>query len=318
MTVQLRSRVSERAVADMVGRRAAPHDFDLAVTGESTLYKPDGQRLLTLVRGALSAEAVDEAYAFLHGLRVVTTANRGAYSASERIFKVKKDGTQSRTGTTSPVRSAVVGYFDRYPRYPFCNCSPLVLRDPAGWATCQRMIREVGDLFERTVPDRWARQMEAAARTQPAYVIGGTPFTTMTVNNTFAGGYHTDAGDFRPGFGVMVVLRRGSYRGCDLVVPAYRVGVDLQDRDVIFFDVHEVHGNTPFADAVGPAGRPDKEGHERISIVFYFRDRMVDCLHPDEELARVKKLRGDLATLDDPPDIDETDLEESPDPGGLR
>jgi hypothetical protein len=304
--LQLRTRVEAAAVKAMVGRRARDDAYGMLLTsGDATVFKPNGQRLLTVLRGVISEAAAGEAYPFLHSLKKHTTANRGAYSGEKREFKVKKNGEVSNTSQTPPIRSCVIGFFDRYPRYPFCGVSPIVVKDPTGWTSTHTMVREVGQAFERHVPDRYARQLAECQKTHPAYVVEGTPFTTMTVNNTVAGGYHTDAGDLKEGLGVMSVLRRGNYRGCHLVIPAYRVAVDLQDRDIILFDVHEIHGNTPFVDA---AGEPtDAEGHERISIVYYYRQKMVECLSPLEELERAKKLRGDLVV----PEPDETTMNES-------
>lgn len=291
--IQLRSKVDDKSVKAMVGRRARDDDYAMLLAhGDATVFKPNGQRLMTVLRGAISEGSADAAYPWLHTLKKHTTANRGAYSGEKREFKIKKNGERSNTSQTPPVRSCVIGHFDRYPRYPFCGTSPIIVKDPEGWTQIQPMVREVSELFKLHARDRWDKQREIATNTHPAYVIADTPFTTMTVNNTVAGGFHTDAGDFKEGLGVMSVLRRGAYRGCNLVVPAYGVAVDLGDRDVILFDVHEIHGNTPFVDAVGEEADP--EGHERISIVYYYRQKMVDCLSPAEELERAKKLRGDL------------------------
>lgn len=291
LTLTARSKVSDDRVEALVGKKGRREDFDAVLSGgDATVYKPSGERLLTVVRGGLSGESRDLVYPFLHGLSKVTTQNRGNYSGEKRFRKVRRDGTLSNTTVISPVRSAVVGFIDRYPRMPFCNCLSVVKRDPEGWASCQPMLRDASTVFATHCPARHAAQMEVARRTHPAYVIGGTPFTTITVNNTFAGGYHRDAGDFEQGFGVMAVLRRGEYRGCELILPAYRLAVDLRDRDVILFDVHEVHGNAPFEGAVGR----EIEDHERISVVFYFRKRMTECLPPEQERERAKKLRGEI------------------------
>jgi hypothetical protein len=66
------------------------------------------------------------------------------------------------------------------------------------------------------------------------------------------------------------------------------VAVDLQDRDVILFDVHEVHANLPFIATQGK----EVEDWERISIVAYYRERMIDCLPPREEVERANNLHG--------------------------
>ncbi len=197
-----------------------------------------------------------------------------------------------------PIRSAIAGNFDRNPRFPYCRETIFSTSNPEEWKACEPLIQEAARVFEANVAERYAAQAEAAKKTHPAYVIPSTPFTTITVNNCVSGGFHTDAGDYEPGFGVITALRRGQYRGCLLGFPAFGVAVDLQDRDVLLFDPHEVHGNTPFEDCVGEEGTD----WERISIVFYFREKMLECLGPAEELARAQKLRGgdfQVPTLED-------------------
>jgi Oxygenase domain of the 2OGFeDO superfamily len=287
--LQLRSRAP--AVEALLGKRASPGEARLFVDGDAKLYKPDGQPLLVLRKAAISQEAADAAYPFLRAVRNYRTDNRGNFAAEESQHVLRRDGVRSRSHRSGKVPSAVGGSLDRYARIPFCRQSFFSTQHPAEWAACLPVIQEVAAILRRELPDRYAAQAEAASRTHPAYVIPGTPFTTLTVNNTWAGGYHRDAGDFKPGFGVMCVFRKGVYTGGELVLPAFGVGVDLGDRDVVLFDVHEVHGNTPIVGAE-PAREP--AGHERISVVFYFREKMVDCLSPAEELEHAKRLRGDL------------------------
>jgi hypothetical protein len=292
-------------VKAVIGRRARAADYGMLLTGDLdvTVFKPDGTRLLTVLRKAISEETANGAYPFLHSLKKHVTKNRGVFSGEPRFFRVKKDGTKGHTSETLPIRSCVIGFFDRYPRYPYCGTSPIIVNNHEGWDKVKPLAQEAGKLLAEHVPGRFKAQMDACAKTHPAYVIPESPFTTMTVNNTYAGGYHKDGGDLHAGFGVMAVLRRGSYRGCNLVVPAYGVGVDLGDRDLILFDVHEVHGNTPFEDAVGEEADP--AGHERISVVCYYRERMVECLSPAEELARAQHLRGNITDLNAARDDDE-------------
>lgn len=303
MLVQLRSRERDDRVEALVGTRALREHARLWITGDVDVYKPDGQPLLLLRRGAVTEGAKAEAWPFLREMRKYKTENRGHFAAAARICPRRKaDGKQSSTnraydenGNRVDVPSGIAGYFDRYPRTPYCRQTAATLADPAGWAGCRPMLQEVARVMERCVPKRYAAQLAQAEKTHPAYVVPGTPFTTITVNNTFAGGYHRDAGDYAPGFGAMAVFRRGTYAGCELVLPAFGIGVDLQDRDLVLFDVHEVHGNTPFRDAVGEP----VEDHERVSVVFYYREKMAECLSPEEELERAKVLRGSFAPEDE-------------------
>jgi hypothetical protein len=308
-TVQLRSQRPAAEVEAMLGKHLAPEDIPVRLDGDGTVFKPTGERLLTLRRGAVSKSAADAAYPFLHWLRRATTYNRGDYAGAATPNghanldpatgrRIKADGTLANTVERGKVRSAVVGSMDRYARTPFCRECALSAERPEEWAACRPFVQEVARVFAEVAPERYAAQLAAAAKTHPAYVIPSTPFTTLTVNNCVAGACHRDAGDYAPGFGVMAVLRYGQYRGCDLGFPRYGVGVDLCDRDVICFDPHEVHGNTPLFDTIGPEGDPDHGGWERISAVAFFRTGMLECLSPAEECARAKTLRGALGPVE--------------------
>lgn len=286
--VQLRTQLEEKKAKALLGKQGRDSDAVMLVRENATVFKPNGKRLLTLIRGGLSEEAATRAYPFFHWLRKHKTNNRGNYGGEGRLQDVKQDGTVSKTTRAKAVSSVIAGYFDRNPRFPFCRETAFSTAKAEDWRECFSSIQEVARLFEQHVPERYAVQQAAAMRTHPAFVIPETPFTTLTVNNSVAGGYHTDAGDYEPGFGCMTVLRRGSYRGCLLTFPGYGVAVDMQDRDLILFDPHEIHGNTPFYDTDGESG----EDWERISVVYYFREKMLDCQSPAEELERAKQIRG--------------------------
>jgi hypothetical protein len=163
------------------------------------------------------------------------------------------------------------------------------------------MFQEISRLFEEHVPDRFAVQAEEARKTHDDWIIKGTPFTTITVNNTYPTGIHTDKGDLDEGFSTLVALRRGAYTGGWLTFPQYGVAADMQDGDLILMDAHEWHGNTPLlcAQCKEPLRKPEhfcspglKEypggfvSPERVSIVSYFRTKMVSCGTADEENAR--------------------------------
>jgi Oxygenase domain of the 2OGFeDO superfamily len=283
--IQLRTRVTEPKLKEMFGKTPKRDDFDFVLTGGGTVYKPNGERLCTVIKGGLSEAMVEDVWPFYSGLKRHTTTNRGLY-AGEHLEQeqVKRDGTASKTRPSAPVASVVVGALDRTPRIPFCRQAAPVQEDPEGWKRAQALCREVATLYEENAPDQHERQMVQVRKTSPEFIIAGTPYSSITVNNTFAGAYHVDKGDY--GYGSMAVLRRGHYRGCELVMPAYRMAVDLEHRDVIFFDVHETHGNIPFEERQDDA--------ERISIVLYVREKMAQCGSSAEELTRAKN-RGALA-----------------------
>ncbi len=315
MQLQLRSRRPAEQEAVLEGQFAQPEHAQFALTGDCTVFKPDGKRLLLLRRNAIPSAAIDEAWDFMRSASNSPSNNRSTYAgpvtldrlppaarkrgfvkmSGNRYHLVKEDGTVSNTYQGIAVRSAVAGFLDPSPRIPYCRESALTTRDPAKWGRALPFIQSIAKLFEETLPDRYAKQLVEAKATHPAYVLPGTPFTSITVNNTVAGAYHYDAGDFKDGFGVMAVFRKGSYAGGDIVFPTYGVSADLQHGDVIFFDAHELHGNIPFRDQVGV----ENEDWIRVSMVFYFRTKMRKCLSPAEEMARTRNLHGALPLGDD-------------------
>ena len=290
MHVRMRSRVPKDKVAEWKGHHPEKDHYDLVVTGNIDLYGPGNKPVIIVRRGGLSQERVDEARPVLHAMKSLTTDNRGNYAGGKRVLKVKQDGTMSKVSRAKPVRSAMAGYIEKQGgRFPFCREAAYNQHNPLGWAVIQPVLRDVATLYRDTMPEKYAAQMKHVNATHPAWVIDGTPFTTITVNNTVPAAYHQDAGDLRDGFGVMFVLRDGDYRGYELVIPEYRVAVDLHDGDVIFFDPTVWHGNVPPYDTEGE----ELVDYNRISVVCYYREGIKGCLSPEAELEKAKA-RGAL------------------------
>jgi hypothetical protein len=143
--------------------------------------------------------------------------------------------------------------------------------------------------------------MQQVARTSGEWVVPGTPFSTVTVNNSYSTGVHTDRGDLEAGFSNVSVMRRGNWHGGKLVFPEYRVAVDLKEGDLLLMDAHQWHGNTQMiCDTCGDRMMPrrdgdqmlpgwhEKCGSERISIVCYFRTNIVECGTAQEELVKAQ------------------------------
>lgn len=143
----------------------------------------------------------------------------------------------------------------------------------------------VATVYEELSPERHWRQQAAAAECKPEWIIKGTPFSTLTVNCNVLGAVHRDAGDFKGGLGCITVHRRGTYQGAILGFPEYSVGVELNDGDLLLFNAHDWHGVTEFEGELSP-------DHERISVVYYLRERMKNCGTMAEELARAKARSG--------------------------
>jgi hypothetical protein len=304
-TVNLTSRLPDEEADALAGLFLDGRHYDLLLDEPCEVRKPDGSVLLKLVRPGVELELCEE---FLPNIRksVGRTAGRGtaagvvprgakfsedgrSVAKASRIMyqRLKKDGTVSSTNESirSP-ESGILGYFDRYARFPYCRETAFTLDDSGRWDAILPYLRAVDAVFARHMPDRYATQRALVERTSQDFVIKGTAFTTVTVNRNFRTACHKDAGDLKEGFGVMTAFRCGAFSGGELVFPAFRVAAKCRTGDVLLADVHEWHGNTPLRGVEGK--------YERVSCVFYYRSKMAQCGTAEQELERAKaRKKGD-------------------------
>jgi hypothetical protein len=229
---------------------------------------------------------MDEAYPILHTIRG-TTENRGYASGTKTKF------TQNNMERAKPVMSSILGSFEASGFYKFCRLTSWTAHEmEARWPQLLPLFQAIAGEFETYVPDRFQAQMRRVGETAPDWMIEGTPFTTITLNNTYSTGVHQDKGDLDEGFSCLAVCRRGAYAGGTLTFPEYRVAADMQDGDLILMDAHAWHGNTEMrcgceqGRKVLSSGPCEVCGAERISVVCYFRTNMVRCGTAPEEAER--------------------------------
>ena len=275
--------LNSRTNLDWKGKLVDETNYDLLVKDEdTTVYKPDGSILLVLKKRATSLDANVKAWSVLDKINF-TSSNRGTASGLKPIKRIRKDGTQGKT-TAVPERLAVtsfiIGYFDRNPRFPFCRPAIWNQKNPEEFKKLFPLCQEVSSRFEELVPDKHFAQAEFVNSVHPDFVIPGSVFTTLTVNKNFRTACHKDAGDFAEGFGSIVCIRSGKFSGGELILPDFRVAVSFDTQDVLFFDVHEWHGNTRIRELT-----PDAK---RCTVVLYCREMMNQCGSCEEELERAK------------------------------
>jgi hypothetical protein len=168
------------------------------------------------------------------------------------------------------VMSGIAGWFDRYPRIPYGRATSYTAREPEKFAMAYPFLQSLAQGFKDLLPWRYNNQMEAAKKVDPRFLVPETPFTTVTVNKSFRTACHFDAGDLTTGLSNLLTLsNNGNYKGCHLVAPEYRVAVNPRPGDLLLINNHEVmHGNTQIE-------LLDEEA-ERISLVVYFREKMLE------------------------------------------
>jgi hypothetical protein len=186
----------------------------------------------------------------------------------------------SLTTYAATVFSGIAGFFDRYPRIPYGRATSFTSNKPDKFAMGFPFLQNLSKGFEELLPIRFAKQKEACNKLDQRFIIPGTVFTTLTVNKTFRTAAHRDAGDLNEGFSnLTVVSNNGKYKGGYLVLPEYRVAVNIRPGDLLLINNHEgIHGNTEMI-------IEDPEA-ERISFVSYFREKMLELGSWEYELTR--------------------------------
>lgn len=175
----------------------------------------------------------------------------------------------SSTTYANAVLSGVAGFYDRYPRIPYGRATAYTENNPELFKKSFPFLQRLNAGFKKLMPWRYNNQYEASKKIDPDFLVPGTVFTTVTVNNTFRTAAHFDAGDLNTGLSNLLVLSNdGRFTGGYLIFPEYRVAVNVRPGDLLLVNNHEVmHGNTPIV---------CQEGSERISLVCYFREGMLE------------------------------------------
>jgi len=304
--ITVRARVSDAEMAKRFGTGISESDMVVGLHGDCDVYSPDGKVVCALRRNVLDEAVCEQAYPQLYYLRKYTTDNRGGYTGFGRAGTsteggkgakfLRADGRPSRqtrtvneAGDIVKVASAVVGYYDRSGgRFPFCRQTAFTANEVERWEQLVPLVKDADRVYREAFPKPYKVQSSFVAGLSKDFVIPGSVFTTLTVNNNVCGTVHCDKGDYKGGLGLISYHRRGSFTGGELVFPRYKVFLDLHDRDVLFFDPHEWHG-------VNQMRHTDpKQDGQRISVVYYVRQRIDECGTAVEEAARAKAKYGAL------------------------
>lgn len=269
---------AEKLAGAMLGEK----DYNLLVNYDADIICEETNKVIAkfrknIIPGNIAKAAFDNLQT-----AAKATNNRGVGGGTKKNgkfveAKVKKDGTLSNTSRAlATVNSGIIGYFDRNARFPYCRQTAFNEKEFKKFKKAYPIIKFVDKTYEELMPEHYKLQREVADNTSKDFVIPDTAFTTVTVNKNWQTAVHTDKGDFEKGFGNLVVLRKGKYTGGYFVVPKWGVAFDIQNCDLLLVDVHQWHGNTPIVKI--------DEGATRISLVMYYRKKMIECGSADEEM----------------------------------
>lgn len=263
------------------------NDYNQVITEDCDAYNSQGNLLFKFRKGVIPFDTLKLGYESFKD-SIERTEGRGSASGSSHK-RILKDGTVSKITIGNYVESGNVGFMDAAAMVPYCRKTAFAKQYFDKFQEGIPFVKKIDQLYEQLCPTHYLRQMEIARATNRNYVIDSTSFTTITVNKNFTTAVHKDTGDFQQGFGNLCVYREGHFEGSYFCLPEYAVAIDMQNTDMLFVDVHRWHGNTPF--------RNQSPDYLRISFVMYYRENMITCKSPSEELARIKKDKGGFYRL---------------------
>lgn len=269
------------------GKMLTETDCKTLITYDADIYDAESGKCLAKFRkGIIPGDICKLGYDNLYDAATATDSRGVAGGMDDNTGKnsktrVKKNGTLSKQSIANEfVISGVAGFYDRSTRFPYCRLTAYTHHNMDKFKNAYPIIKFVDEMYKRLMRPKYNLQRKLADNTSKDFVIPGTSFTTITINKNYRTAVHKDAGDFKDGFGNLTALRKGKYTGCYLVLPRWGVGFDLQNQDLLLMDVHQWHGNTPMIQV-------DKDA-TRLSLVMYYREKMVKCGTAKQELNRVK------------------------------
>jgi hypothetical protein len=249
--------------------------------------------------------------------------NKGVYWKKRKPVEIKgwstrymQNGKVSKMRVNNLVFSSVLGYFEETPfmKLP-CRLTSYTQRYFENYKRGLPFIQYLNKCFKTLTPTEYNKQLERANK-QPNFRIDNTAFSSVTINRNFRTALHTDAGDFKEGFGNLSVIERGKYSGGHTIFPRYKIGFNVRTGDYLAMNVHEFHSNTEMKEtseqkkfnkslpqihfedpSTGTLGGDRK--FTRISFVCYLRENLIDC-KSSEAKAYYKKIgfdtkKGNLA-----------------------
>lgn len=261
-------------VDELVGESLKRDQIHFIITSDTDVVDCDsGKYLLKFRKKILNRDKIDTFYqnVIQHAMKK-TGLRSNANSGKTFALTVKNQPQQ-----ICKIRSNIFGYYEKFspdqsiklrqfnfkPMMKVRECAFNMLHQDKFLQTLP-LLKEIDSLYSQLMPNEYKLQKIESLKTP--FHIQDTCFTTVTTNVNFTTTCHKDKNDFEEGFGNLVVIEHDQYTGGETCFPEYSLGVDVRTGDVLFMDVHKVHGNLPInllnKDSV------------RLSIVCYLRKRI--------------------------------------------
>lgn len=244
--------------------------YNTIIDYDCDVFTEDGNILLRFRKNVLPIKNINKAYDSLIKHAQTKTTTRGIAAGNNGLVKLVQNNNK--------IQSNIIGYFDTLSvrqkwilkdaniKQPKCRQTAFTGQQVDKWNNTIPLIKDINKQYKLLLPKQYKLQHKIAHTTN--YVIDNTAFSTLTINLNLQTALHTDKGDFKDGFGNLIVIEKGKYKGGYTGFPQYGIAVDVRNTDFLAMDVHQLHGNEPIIPLT-----PDAE---RLSIVSYLRQGIVD------------------------------------------
>jgi len=194
------------------------------------------------------------------------STNRGMAAGT-----IHRDIINNKFEKSASVHSVILGYFDSTNGKLPCRLTKYSKDYFNSYQDGLPFIQSMNTCFKSLCPEAYQRQFTIASNS--GFYIQDTAFSTITVNYNFRTALHVDKGDYKEGFGNLVICSK-DLDGGYLLFPKYQLGIKLHTGDYLAMDVHQYHCNSPIQ-------KINTDGY-RISFVGYFRSSLSKCRENNE------------------------------------
>lgn len=266
--IQAQRHLTDTEVKQLRGHRLEydPASFTL-VTDDCDVVLPTGRYLCRFRKGVIPRGLCKTATEGFHDVSKLVVTNRGYAAGMSTGTSVRTTHIgNKRFDKSPPAHSIVAGYMDSANWSRPCRLTAFSKDHMGEYRRSMPFFTAIDNQYAALFPKEHSLQKREAMATE--FHIKGTAFSTITVNYDWQTAVHKDRGDFKKGFGNLVVCG-GGYTGGYLMFPQYRIAIDVREGDFLGMDNHEFHCNSPIV-KTKPTGF-------RMSFVCYLRNNMSKC-----------------------------------------
>lgn len=266
--LQLSCELASVVVAARSGTYVNESDYDLLIDGgDIDVFAPNGSWLLSHRADAIDWDNYGHLVPLIAALRGDVDGRGYAVFNEVKLPFLCKDGTVSAShihhipqleslGDGFSIR---FGYSGRTGLNPYGHKTHHWEEQPEAFDAILPLIQALSAAYRNAMPE-WFSTQQQLARQTPDWLLPGTCFNNVTINQNMQFSLHKDKGNFDAA--VLTVLTSGEYSGGTLVFPQYLLGVRLKPGNVLVADTrHGWHGNTALYGAPGASYRHSYVAH---------------------------------------------------------